>query len=32
MVRRLMALDEICVKVNGPEYWVYAAIGTRYYL
>jgi putative transposase len=24
--RRLVALDETCVKVNGLEYWVYAAI------
>jgi len=24
--RRLIALDETCVKVNGLEYWVYAAI------
>jgi transposase-like protein len=33
MPRRLVALDETCVKVNGLEYWVYAAIdliGTRY--
>jgi putative transposase len=26
MLRRLIALDEICVKVNGLEYWVYAAL------
>jgi putative transposase len=26
MVRRLIALDETCVKVNGLEYWVYAAL------
>jgi len=26
MCRRLIALDETCVKVNGLEYWVYAAI------
>ena len=26
MRRRLIALDEKCVKVNGLEYWVYAAI------
>jgi len=26
MPRRLIALDETCVKVNGLEYWVYAAI------
>jgi transposase-like protein len=26
MPRRLVALDETCVKVNGLEYWVYAAI------
>jgi len=26
MVRRLIALDETCVKVNGLGYWVYAAI------
>jgi putative transposase len=26
MHRRLIALDETCVKVNGLEYWVYAAI------
>jgi len=26
VVRRLIALDETCVKVNGLEYWVYAAI------
>ena len=26
IVRRLIALDETCVKVNGLEYWVYAAI------
>jgi len=26
MFRRLIALDETCVKVNGLEYWVYAAI------
>jgi len=26
MVRRLIALDETCVKVNGLEYWVYAAV------
>ena len=26
MARRLIALDETCVKVNGLEYWVYAAI------
>jgi len=25
-VRRLIALDEICVKVNGLEYWIYAAL------
>jgi putative transposase len=24
--RRLVALDETCVKVNGLEYWVYAVI------
>jgi len=24
--RRLIALDETCVKANGSEYWVYAAI------
>jgi transposase-like protein len=24
MPKRLMALDETCVKVNGLEYWVYA--------
>ena len=24
--RRLIALDETCVKVNGLEYWVYAAV------
>ena len=24
--RRLIALDETCVKVNRLEYWVYAAI------
>jgi putative transposase len=24
--RRLVALDETCVKVNGLEYWVYASI------
>ena len=26
IVRRLIALDETCVKVNGLKYWVYAAI------
>ena len=26
MPRRLVALDETCVKVNGLEYWAYAAI------
>jgi len=26
IVRRLIALDEKCVKVNGLEYWVYAAL------
>jgi len=26
IVRRLIALDEICVKVNRLEYWVYAAL------
>jgi len=26
MPRRLVALDETCVKVNSLEYWVYAAI------
>jgi len=26
MPRRLIALDETCVKFNGLEYWVYAAI------
>jgi putative transposase len=26
MFRRLIALDEACVKVNGLEYWVYAAL------
>ena len=26
MARRLIALDEACVKVNGLEYWVYAAV------
>jgi putative transposase len=26
IARRLVALDETCVKVNGLEYWVYAAI------
>jgi len=26
MPRRLIALDETCVKVNGLEYWIYAAI------
>ena len=26
MSRRLIALDETCVKVNGLEYWVYAAL------
>jgi len=26
IVRRLIALDETCVKVNGLEYWVYAAL------
>jgi putative transposase len=26
MLRRLIALDETCIKVNGLEYWVYAAI------
>jgi len=26
MVRRLIAIDETCVKVNGLEYWVYAAL------
>jgi len=26
MPRRLVALDETCVKVNGLEYWVYAAM------
>jgi putative transposase len=26
MPRRLIAMDETCVKVNGLEYWVYAAI------
>jgi putative transposase len=26
MPRGLVALDETCVKVNGLEYWVYAAI------
>ena len=26
MFRRLIALDETCVKVNGLEYWVYAAL------
>jgi len=26
VVRRLIALDETCVKVNGLEYWVYAAL------
>ncbi|MGB9727791.1 MAG: DDE-type integrase/transposase/recombinase [Nitrososphaeria archaeon] len=25
-LRRLIALDETCVKVNGLEYYVYAAI------
>jgi len=24
--RRIIALDETCVKVNGLEYWVYAAL------
>jgi transposase-like protein len=24
--RRLVALDEACVKVNGLEHWVYAAV------
>jgi len=26
IVRRLIALDETCVKANGSEYWVYTAI------
>jgi putative transposase len=26
MVRRLIALDEACVRVNGLKYWVYAAL------
>jgi transposase-like protein len=26
MLRRLIALDEACVKVNVLEYWVYAAL------
>jgi len=26
IARRLIALDETCVKANGLEYWVYAAI------
>jgi len=26
MPKRLIALDETCVKVNGLEYWVCAAI------
>jgi len=26
MARRLIVLDETCVKVNGLEYWVYAAL------
>ncbi len=26
MHRRLIALDETCVSVNGLKYWVYAAI------
>jgi putative transposase len=26
IVRRLIALDEACVRVNGLEYWVYAAL------
>jgi putative transposase len=26
MPRRLIALDEKCVKVNGLEYWVYVAV------
>ena len=26
MHRRLIAMDETCVKVNGLEYWVYAAL------
>jgi transposase-like protein len=26
MPRRLIALDETCVKANGSEYWVYTAI------
>jgi len=26
IVRRLIALDETCIKVNGLEYWVYAAL------
>ncbi|MCQ4448381.1 MAG: hypothetical protein NO076_03950 [Sulfolobales archaeon] len=25
MPRRLIALDEMCVKVNGLKYWVYAS-------
>ena len=25
-LRRLIAMDETCVKVNGLEYWVYAAL------
>jgi transposase-like protein len=27
--RRLIALDETCVKVNGLEHWVYAAVKFR---
>ena len=26
MARRLIALDEACLKANGLEYWVYAVI------
>jgi len=26
LARRLIVLDETCVKVNGLEYWVYAAL------
>jgi putative transposase len=26
LFRRLIALNETCVKVNGLEYWVYAAL------
>jgi len=27
MPRRLIALDDMCIKVNGLEYYVYTAVG-----